>query len=181
MSFDIKKAIGHKFEEYEVKVDNREMILYALGIGFQKDPLNAAHYNFCYENGEEFGPFPTIPVVIAHRNFGTMKIPGTPSYNPMMILHGEEKVENFSPIEVDSTIVVKEQIHDMQDKGKATVIVIQTDLYDKETGDHKARIFTNLFVRGIGGFGHKGTYRNNIPEKPKEAPQFVREEKTEKN
>ena len=32
--WDLSKAIGHKFTPYEVKVDNRELILYALGIGF---------------------------------------------------------------------------------------------------------------------------------------------------
>jgi len=29
-------------------------MLYALGIGFQKDPMNAADFNFTYENADEF-------------------------------------------------------------------------------------------------------------------------------
>lgn len=52
--WDLNKAIGFKTAEYEVRVDNREIILYALGIGFQKDPMNKEHYNFTYENAEEF-------------------------------------------------------------------------------------------------------------------------------
>jgi hypothetical protein len=52
--WNLSKAIGHKFKPYEVKVDNRELILYALGIGFQRDPMNSADYNFTYENAENF-------------------------------------------------------------------------------------------------------------------------------
>ena len=32
--WDLKKAIGYEMSNYEVKADNRELILYALGIGF---------------------------------------------------------------------------------------------------------------------------------------------------
>ena len=53
-TWDLKKAIGHKFPSYEYTVKNNDVILYALGIGFQADPMNKAHYNFTYENGEEF-------------------------------------------------------------------------------------------------------------------------------
>lgn len=52
--WDVKKAIGHKFEPYELTVTNKDLILYALGIGFQEDPLNKSHYNFTYENGDDF-------------------------------------------------------------------------------------------------------------------------------
>jgi hypothetical protein len=146
--------MGKLLAEYEVKVDSREIILYALGIGFQKDPLNAEHYNFSYENSEEFQAFPTIPVIIAHRSTAAFAaMPGIPEFNPMMLLHGEETVEIISPIEVDSTIIVKEYIHDLQDKGKATVMVIRVELNDKETGELKAKLFMNVFIRGIGGFG----------------------------
>jgi len=49
---------------------------------------------------------------------------GIPSFNPMMILHGEEKVEFVSPIEAGTTLLVYEKIIDLQDKKKATVMVI---------------------------------------------------------
>jgi hypothetical protein len=31
--------------------------------------------------------------------------------------------------------------------------VIETALSDKQTGDLKAKVFTNMFIKGIGGFG----------------------------
>ena len=182
MSFDLSKAIGHKFKPYEVAVDNRELILYALGIGFQADPLNKDHYNFCYENADDFQAFPTVAVVLAHRQFGELDtIPGVPKFNKMMLLHGEEKVEVISPIEADTVVVCQEKVIDLQDKKKATVIVIETEIKDKSSGELRAKVISNLFVRGIGGFGHKGTFKSVIPPTPKEAPHHTASEKTEKN
>jgi acyl dehydratase len=38
-----------------------------------------------------------------------------------------------------------------------------------------------LFIRGIGGFGHKGTVKIVIPDTPTRQPDFVSEEKTTPN
>ena len=46
--------------------------------------------------------------------------------------------------------------------------MIETSIKDKETGELKAKIISNLFVRGIGGFGRKGEIKNIIPEAPKD-------------
>ena len=51
---DIPKALQHKYPSYDVTLTNNEMILYALGIGFSKDPLNKDHFKFTYENDENF-------------------------------------------------------------------------------------------------------------------------------
>jgi hypothetical protein len=53
-NWDLSKAIGHTWKSYEVPITNKDIILYSLGIGFQRDPMNKAHYNFTYENAEEF-------------------------------------------------------------------------------------------------------------------------------
>jgi len=158
--WDLSKAIGHKSTPYEVAVTKKDLMLYSLGIGFQADPLNASHYNFTYENAEDFQSFPTMPVVLAHRNMeAAMSLPGVPQYNPMMLLHGEETVEVFKPLEADTTVVVQDTLVDLQDKGKATVLVNESTLTDKETGEVLSKILTSTFVRGIGGFGERGKIR----------------------
>ena len=60
-------------------------------------------------------------------------------------------------------------------------MVVETTVHDKETKELKAKIFTNLFIRGIGGFGNKGTYKNVIPNEPKTQPHHVVEEPTTPN
>jgi hypothetical protein len=49
MKFDLSKLIGYKYQKYFVTPTNRDLCLYALGIGFQKDPLNRDHLKFTYE------------------------------------------------------------------------------------------------------------------------------------
>ena len=51
-----------------------------------------------------------------------------------MLLHGEESLEVFKPIQADTTVVVQEQIIDLQDKnGKATAMIVQTEAKDKSS------------------------------------------------
>ena len=64
----------------------------------------------------------------------------------------------------------------MQDKKSAGVMVITNDIKDKKTGELCATCTTSLFIRGVGGFGHKGTYKNAYPAAPKRAPDFEKVE-----
>ena len=82
----------------------------------------------------------------------------------MMLLHGEESLEIFYPIQADETYECQDTLIDLQDKGKATIIVIETIIKNKQNSTIMAKIITNLFVRGIGGFGHKGTIKSEYPQ-----------------
>ena len=76
--------------------------------------MKSEHYNFTYEHAGDFGAFPTMAVVVGHRaDLATFEVPGMPKFNPMMLLHGEERVEMISPIECDTTLVVEETILDL--------------------------------------------------------------------
>ena len=180
--WDLKKAIGTKMAPYEETISNDRLILYALGLGFQKDPMYKDHYNFTYENADEFQSFPTMAVVVAHKlSLGALRIAGVPKFNPMMLLHGEESCEMFKPIEPGMTVVMQETLLDLQDKKKATVMVIGTEGREKESGELVFKLTTNLFIRGIGGFGHKGTVKIAIPDAPTRAPDAEAEETTTPN
>ena len=180
--WDLKKAIGHKEPKHEIEINNKNAILYALGIGFQRNPMNKDHFNFTYEDADEFQAFPTMAVVLAHIGHITdFKVPGVPEFSPMKLLHGEEQVEVFKPIEMDSTVTSQETVIDLQDKKKATVMVTETEIRDKESNDLLAVIRSNYFIRGIGGFGERGKIKSVLPNPPKRQPDFIAEEKTEEN
>jgi len=51
---DVTQLLPYKPDAYEFKPSVNKCILYALGIGFQKDQMNEDHYPFTYEKSENF-------------------------------------------------------------------------------------------------------------------------------
>ena len=109
-------------------------------------------------------------------------MPGLPDFNPMMLLHGEEDVQFIKPLAKDKTYVVQESIADIQDKGKGALLICKAEIIEKDTKQVAAICQASLFIRGIGGFGYKGTVKSLVPAAmPKRAPDFTAEETTTPN
>lgn len=49
MKFDLAKLIGYKYPLYRVTPTQKDLALYALGIGFQSNPLNLSHLKYTFE------------------------------------------------------------------------------------------------------------------------------------
>jgi len=143
--------------------------------------MDETHFRYTYENDENFAPFPTIPVVIGHGGDlgnGDLDIPGIPKFNPMSLLHGEESVIFIKPIEPDVKYTVTDKVSDIQDKGKGTLLVVDGEIRNAETGEHVCTVQTSLFIRGIGGFGYKGKGAKRYPAAPARASDIEIEDKT---
>ena len=96
---DTKTLIGQTYTTYEVDLTSKDLILYALSLGFNADHLKKDEYKFTYELSPDFTSFPTIPVVIAHRDFTAFtSTQGLPKFNPIMVLHGSEEVNIIKTI-----------------------------------------------------------------------------------
>jgi 3-hydroxyacyl-CoA dehydrogenase/3a,7a,12a-trihydroxy-5b-cholest-24-enoyl-CoA hydratase/multifunctional beta-oxidation protein/peroxisomal enoyl-CoA hydratase 2 len=115
-AFDIKKALAYTTKPYEVTLTKMDTILYALGIGFSKDPLNKEHLQYTYENSDNFKAFPTNSLVVCHRGpfaEGEFDIPGIPPFNPMNLLHGEEILTIETPVRSDCKYAIQEKVVDV--------------------------------------------------------------------
>ena len=95
-----------------------------------------------------------------------MKIPGFVEFNPMMLLHGEENLEIFKPIVPGQKYDVQEKVVDCQDKGKMTFLFIEAEIKNSETKELAAKVLSTIIIRGVGGFGHKGTLSVKYPSVP---------------
>ena len=179
----MKQVLSHKYPCYDVALSNKELMLYALSLGFNKDPLNREHFKFTYENDENFQAFFTMASVIAHRQSEQiMSIPGFPQFNPMKLLYGEENLEIFKPITADMKLRVEERIADLSDKTKMTAVTEESLIKNAETGETLVKILRTLLIRGIGGFGYKGgAAAVKYPEPPKRDPDAVLEAKSDPN
>ena len=69
----------------------------------------------------------------------------------------------------------------MQDKGSGALMIADSTITEVDSGDVSAIVRSGIFIRGMGGFGHKGTIKNVYPALPKRNPDMVKEEVTDSN
>jgi len=142
---------------------------------------------FTYELNQDFSVFPTIGATFLEieKVFGPLaNCPGIPKFNPMMILHGEHKIEIFKPVQPNVKIFTTGKISDIVDKGKGAFVTFELTSYEIGDDGQKTLLLRNtlgLFMRGMGGFGFKGRTNPTLPKIPERTPCKVLEEKTVPN
>ncbi|CAG8571622.1 4195_t:CDS:2 [Ambispora gerdemannii] len=175
---DVEAAKQIKFEPKVHVYTERDVILYALGVGATRNDLQ-----WVYENSDGFSVLPTygvIPILAALPVDKFTEILG--DFDLMMLLHGEQYLEIKKPIPTSGKLLTTPRVLDILDKGKGVSIIFGLTTKD-EKGDVVLEGEVNLFIRGIGGFGGKKTRTDSGPatalnKPPKRAPDAVLSEKT---
>lgn len=148
---------------------DRETMLYALGIGFGRDPLNEAELPFVYENGLR-----TVPTLSTVVSWGSAII-GRTGINYLYVLHGEQRLTVHHPLPVAAEITAEERVAGAWDKGKekGAIVVIEKILRLKDSDEKLCTLSATTVARGDGGFGGP---REGAPEPhalPTRAPDLV--------
>jgi acyl dehydratase len=149
MAIDYDHLMSLKSEGQEFSYGDRETMLYALGIGFGRDPMNDKELPFVYE--KDLQTIPTMSSVIAW-GAGPMAKSGI---NYLMVVHGEQKLTMHKPLPVAADITADSRVIGAYDKGadKGAIIITETLIKDKKTGDKLCTMQSTTFARGDGGFG----------------------------
>lgn len=153
----------------------KDCILYALGVGLGYDPANEDELAFVYEKNLKVLPtFAVIPAFdyrwMLRPEFGL-----TWSH----IVHGEEAIVFHAPIPPQGTVIGRERVVDVVDKGegKGALLFHERSLIDKATGALLATLKQTTFCRADGGFsGNPGGARRETPAAhpiPDRAPDLV--------
>jgi acyl dehydratase len=140
-------AVGSTGDPTTHSWTSKDAILYALGVGADTDELP-----FTTENTAEVDQrvLPTMAVVIGAGGGGGRRI-GT--FDPAMLVHGEQSVELFSEIPVSGSVSTVAEIVGIYDKGKGALVVTESTSTNAETGEALFKNRVSAFIRGEGGWG----------------------------
>jgi len=177
---NIEKAKGMQSEGSQFKYDDRDVILYNLGIGAKRTELP-----FVYESSDSFQVLPTFGVIPSFGAESPWNIDEIlPNFNPTMLLHGEQYLEiRKFPIPTAATLVSYPKLVEVVDKGKSAIMVSGSTTKDASTGEDVFYNESSAFIRGSGGFGgpSKGSNRGastTVYQPPKRKPDAIVEEAT---
>ena len=126
---------------------SKDALLYAVGVGAGTDELQ-----FTTENTRDTPQrvLPTFAVIVGG---GGVPMGAIGSFNPALMVHGEQSIELFDEIPPDGEVESTGRIAAIWDKGSAAVVESESDAVSVATGKPLFRTRSSLFLRGEGGWG----------------------------
>lgn len=183
---DVDEALGHAFPPRSSSYDERDLVLYALGVGAGGASSHATSglpdLQYLYESAPTgfralptFAVVPALNLVLGMASEGT-RAPGL-NYGFDRILHDEQFTELARPLPTRATLTHHARIKDIFDLGRHARVVTAIESYD-ETGALLATNEVSTLVRGAGGWGGPKGPERAEPRLPPGAPDAEEEEAT---
>ena len=141
------KNLGQKYS-----YGDREVMLYAYGIGMGGDPMDEKELAFVNEAAAAPRPLKVVPTFTSVAAWGAG--PGEMNLNRVMVVDGERDITFHKPLSTAAHITADSSVLAVFDKGKdkGAVIRHQTVLKNSD-GEPLATLVASRFARGDGGFG----------------------------
>ena len=151
MAIDPAALRDWPFAAISQSYDEKDAILYALGLGIGQDPLDPLQLQFVYE--VDLRTLPTMSVVLGFPG-PWLSDPAT-GIDYSRVVHGEQHLEIVRPLPVAGTMHCVNRVVDVADRGsgKGAAITVGRELIDESNGQLLARQRSVLIARGDGGFG----------------------------
>lgn len=162
MPVTLERLLATPMPEKAITYSEKDLILYALGVGLGADPLDEAQLRFVYE--KDLLVLPTAMAVLPYVRIADLDL----GLNYLKIVHGEQWLTVHRQPPVSGTITSQTFIDGVVDKGpdKGVIVVLRREAYDQATGDHLATVGQSIFARGDGGIGSSGAEPPAMPSPP---------------
>lgn len=170
--------LGLALPETRVTLQERDVMLYALGVGVGAEPVDAAQLKFVYE--KELQALPSIATV--YPAMMGLKRAGNTGIDFTRLVHGMQGFRLHRPFPVKGELVGRASVTDLVDKGKekGALVYMTGETFDAASGEHIATVTSMYFCRGDGGFGGKS--ESPAPELlPQREPDLVWDQATPDN
>jgi len=164
MALNYEHLMGLKRDGDRFRYTDRETMLYAIGIGMGRDPLDAEELAYVFEQ-DGLKTVPSMASVLAR--VPLLKDCG---YDYAKVLHGEQKLTLHRPLPPEGELLARSRVTAAYDKGAGKGAIILTETEVRLAADDKP-LFTQsstTFARGDGGFGGpagSGPAPHPIPER----------------
>lgn len=170
MRLDPDKLMRRHFEPVEQTYTAKDSILYALGLGLGRDPLDARELPFVYE--ERQLAMPTQAAVLGYPGFW-MKEPDT-GIDWRRVLHASQSVQLHRPLAPAGTVIGRTRIKDILDKGPdvGALFFVERTL-ETRNGALLATVEQAVMARGNGGFGGASGPSPAPAKLPESTPEHV--------
>jgi acyl dehydratase len=149
MPIDYQHLMSLKSEGDRFHYTDRETMLYAVGIGMGRDPLDEKELAYVWE-GAGLKTVPSLATVLTRTNI--MRGSGL---DYARVLHGEQKLTLHRPLPIEGELIADTRVTEAYDKGVGKGAVIYTETRVRLASDNRPLYTLNstVFARGDGGFG----------------------------
>ena len=131
---------------------DREVMLYALGIGMGNDPMDEKELLFVNEGYINKKALKVVPTFAAVCAYGAS--PGNIDVNRVMVVDGGRDISFHKPMPDPAKVTADSRVAGVFDKGKDKGAVIEREtVVRNEAGEPLVTIRGSTFARGDGGFG----------------------------
>jgi acyl dehydratase len=145
------KLLALKIPEVTQAYTEKDAILYALGIGLGRDPMDTDELPFVYEENLEL--LPTFAAVLGWPGFWLRDLDTGVDW--VKVVAGEQGLVLHRPLARRGTVVGRTRVVEIIDKGagKSAHVYSARDLIEAASGERIATVTQTTVCRGDGGFG----------------------------
>lgn len=149
MAINYDALMTASLSDIPVRYDEKDAVLYALGVGFGGDPLDPRELPFVFE---QRGPrtVPTFASMLAPDSF--LRLSGC---DVRGILHRTQGLELYRPLPPAGNLLANQKIIGVTDRGEAqgAEIEVESELRRKNDDTVLCTLTSRLIARADGGFG----------------------------
>lgn len=175
MPITLEALMAQRQDQVRYAYTERDTMLYALAIGFGRDPFDEVELDFVYERRGRLRAVPSQAVTVARHNLiyeCGLDVP--------RMLHGEQTLTLHRPLPPAAELVADHRVVGVTDRGPAKGLLIETESRVRSADGAPLFDLRNLyFARGDGGIGSAGDGPRPPPPMPGRAPDLVRSSATE--
>ena len=164
MPLDTKKLLASRLRGESVSWDDRDVLLYALGVGMGREPRNHAELRFVYE-GAGLQVMPSFASLLA-----SSRLLDDCGWDYSQVLHAGERVLIHRVLSDIGAVTLDSRVSGLRDLGakRGALIAVDTDARDAR-GDALFTVQRTMLARGDGGFGGSsdgGPAAHPLPARP---------------